>query len=65
MRSDPHWQQVPVVLTAPSLPVPRPHPGCRECGRLDQCRRAAGREHDYSLVSDCNVRMREHQRRAH
>jgi hypothetical protein len=42
-------------------PPPEPKPGCTLCASLDEQRRKARAEGDYSQVSDCNIRLRNHQ----
>lgn len=49
----------PVDRLFPPRP-PEPAPECVICADLDRERAAANAEGDYSRVSDCNVRMREH-----
>ncbi|MFJ3925411.1 hypothetical protein [Streptomyces sp. NPDC090022] len=49
--------ELPVRLERPR---PRPVPGCAECTRLGQLRKAAGLEGDGTTVADCNVLLRMH-----
>ena len=43
-------------------PVPQPAPDCAACADLARQRAKASAEQDYSLVSDCNVKLRAHPR---
>ncbi|SFX17162.1 hypothetical protein SAMN02787144_1001783 [Streptomyces atratus] len=55
------WQEVPVELPIrEERPAPRPVPGCPECARLAQLRKAAGMEGDGTTVADCNILLRMH-----
>jgi hypothetical protein len=52
----------PVNLKLPAE-WPTPRPGCAECAALDAQRSDAQSAGDFSLVSDCNVKMRRHHAR--
>lgn len=62
MKTEPNrWQEKPVELPVRlERPRPRPVPGCAECTRLGQLRKAAGLEGDGTTVADCNVLLRMH-----
>lgn len=51
------WQEAPVELP---IREERPVPGCPECTRLGQLRKAAGMERDSTTVADCNILLRMH-----
>jgi hypothetical protein len=62
MKTEPtRWQEEPLALPLrEERPRPRPVPGCPECTRLAQLRKAAGLEQDSSTVTDCNILLRMH-----
>ncbi|HBF80116.1 MAG TPA: hypothetical protein DD420_09355 [Streptomyces sp.] len=62
MKTEPtRWQEEPLALPLwEKRPRPRPVPGCPECARLAQLRKAAALEQDGSTVTDCNILLRMH-----
>ncbi|MEU3447787.1 hypothetical protein AB0H29_11240 [Streptomyces thermolilacinus] len=59
------YQEKPVELPLdPALGrEPEPVQGCKICAALEYDRALAKGRRDWSAVSDCNVRMRDHQHR--
>lgn len=62
MKTEPNrWHEPTVALPMrKERPSPRPVPGCPECARLGQLRKAAEMERDGSTVTDCNILLRMH-----
>lgn len=57
------YAQPPVELPLRTDPEPVPAAGCGVCVALATQRREARLEGDGSVVSDCNVELRNHRRR--
>lgn len=59
MKTEPTQRQEDPGI-APLRPRPRPVPGCPECARLAQLRKAAEVESGQTTSTDCDILMRMH-----
>lgn len=65
-RTSNPWPQTTAGTRLNELPrEPSAVPGCSDCLSMSVARENARSTGDYSAVSDCNVKLRQHQAEAH